>query len=129
MRSAETIGRIYGGDSVKAYADRDKLLGKYNIVVDETESPYPRPTGRAGPRLTFHVIGQDLTIPTVEEGGFLLHYANISLRSLGWAKDDDVVNQHFPYGRSVHVHAYYYPKCLLIITRVVYCYSVDPTRI
>ena len=32
-----------------------------------------------------------------------------------------VVNQYFPYGRSVHVHSYYYPKCLLIITRVVYC--------
>ena len=49
-----------------------------------------------------------------------------NIRHIEWGA---VVNQHFPYGRSVHVHAYYYPKCLLIITRVVYCYSVDPTRI
>ena len=89
MCSAETIGLKYGGDAVKVYADRDKLLGKYGIVVDETMSPYPRPTGRVGPRLTFHIIGQDLTIRMVEGGGFILQYGNIPLRSLGWAKDDD----------------------------------------
>ena len=87
--SAETIGLKYGGDAVKVYADRDKLLAKYGIDVDETESPYPRPTGKVGPRLTFHIIGQDLTIRMVEGGGFLLQYGNIPLRSLGWVKDED----------------------------------------
>ena len=42
-----------------------------------------------------------------------------NIRHIEWGA---VVNQHFPYGRSVHVHAYYYPKCLLITTRVVYYY-------
>ena len=93
MCSAETIGLKYGGDAVKVYADRDKLLAKYNIFVDETESPYPRPTGKVGPRLTFHIIGQDLTIRMVEGGGFLLQYGNIPLRSLGWAKDEDASPQ------------------------------------
>ena len=89
--TAETIGLKYGGDAVKVYAQRDALLARYNIVVDETESPYPRPTTRVGPYLVFNIIqeGDSLTVKLVEGGGFLMQYGQITLRSLGWAKDPD----------------------------------------
>ena len=59
--------------------------------MDETESPYPRPTSLVGPHLVFNIIqeGDSLTVKLVEGGGFLMQYGQIPLRSLGWAKDPD----------------------------------------
>ena len=89
--SAETIVLKYAGDAVKVYAQRDALLARYNIVVDETESPYPRPTTHVGPHIVFNIIqeGNSLTVKLVEGGGFLMQYGQTPLRSLGWAKDPD----------------------------------------
>ena len=78
---------------MKVYAQRDALLARYHIVVDETESPYPRPTSLVGPHLVFNIIqeGDSLTVKLVEGGGFLMQFGQIPLRSLGciWAKDAD----------------------------------------
>ena len=53
--SAETIATQYAGDAVATYARMDKVLKKYNISVDESESPYPRPTSKVGVEITFHI--------------------------------------------------------------------------
>ena len=65
MCSVETIATKYGGDAVATYARLDKILAKYKIVVDETMSPYPRPTAKVGVALTFH-IDDDHAINMVE---------------------------------------------------------------
>ena len=40
---------------MKTYARMDALLAKYKIVVDETLSPYARPTAKVGVEITFHI--------------------------------------------------------------------------
>ena len=63
--SVATIATKYGGDAVATYARLDKILAKYKIVVDETMSPYPRPTAKVGVAITFH-IDDDHAINMVE---------------------------------------------------------------
>ena len=53
--TAETIATQYAGDAVGTYARMDTVLAKYKICVDETESPYKRPTGKVGVEITFHI--------------------------------------------------------------------------
>ena len=45
----------YAGDAVTTYARMDKLLVKFKIAVDETMSPYKRPTAKVGVEITFHI--------------------------------------------------------------------------
>ena len=68
---------------MKVYAQWDALLAKYNIVVDETESPYPRPTTPVGLHLVFNIIQEldSLTVKLVEGGGFLMQYGKTQVRS------------------------------------------------
>ena len=55
MCSAATLATKYAGDAVKTYARMDALLAKYKTVVDETLSPYARPTTKVGVDITFHI--------------------------------------------------------------------------
>ena len=83
----ETLATKYNGDAVKTYALLDKILAKYNnvILLDDTMSPYQRPTSKVGVALTFH-IDDAHDINMVEGAGFLIYYGNIHMRDLGWKK-------------------------------------------
>ena len=83
--SVETLATKYNGDAVKTYALLDKILAKYNIYLDETMSPYNRPTSKVGVALTFH-IDDAHDINMVEGAGFLIYYGHILMRDLGWKK-------------------------------------------
>ena len=53
--TAELIATQYAGYAVATYARLDAILAKYKSVVDETMSPYPRPTAKVGVAITFHI--------------------------------------------------------------------------
>ena len=83
--SVETLALKYNSDAVKTYSLLDKILAKYNIVLDDTMSPYKRPNRKVGVALTFH-IDDAHDINMVEGAGFLIYYGNIHMRDLGWKK-------------------------------------------
>ena len=79
----DTLATKGNGNAVKTYALLDKILAKYNIVFDDTTSPYRRPTSKVDVALTFH-IDDAHDINMVEGAGFLMYYGNIHMRDLGW---------------------------------------------